>query len=381
MVSVCMISLTVWAIIEAIRNTRFSLKSFIQEKSYIGLTLVFIAVLFSGINSEDQQQWLLQVKLKLPFLFLPFVFYTFRSQIDQSFHKWVHYAFIGTAILSSFHVIGGFLMDIDNITNSIGKGKAIPTPLDHIHYSIMMAYSVVASSILAIYEKDKTRKIILLVISVYLFGFMHFLSVRTGLAIAYAGIGITLIWFVISQRKYVFGLIITAILIAVPFVAFKTIEPFKRKINYMFWDLAQYQQGKGKSYSDSERIMSYAISLELIKEKPLFGYGVGDLRPIMTQRHLEKYGQKEKYIYPHNQYLYVLTTMGVIGALFFFFGLLSPLLFSRERSIFLLVIFALMLISFLVENTIQRAIITGFFLFFILLNLNITTLRNPNSES
>ena len=364
-----MIAFTVFAIIEAQKSDSFSFKAFLKDKAFSGLLLVFIAILLSGINSENHQEWLLQIKLKLPFIFLPFAFYIFRPLVGHKFHKWIHFAFITTAFFSSFHVIGMFLMDKEAITASIGKGKSIPTPLDHIHYSIMLAYAIVSAAIFAILESDKTQKWVMFLLSAYLFGFLHFLSVRTGLALSYAGLGLTLIWYVFTNKNYLLGIGIAAFLVAIPFIAFKTIEPFKKKINYMFWDLAQYKKGKGNNYSDSERIMSYQISFRLIKESPIIGHGVGDLRPIMTEMHKEMYGQKDKYIYPHNQYLYILTCLGIFGALVFFFGLFSPLIFTDSRNVFLVLLFALMLISFLVENTIQRAVITGFFLFFILLNL------------
>ncbi len=369
MVSVCMIAFTILAIIEAQKNDSFSFRSFITDKSFAGLLLVFVAILFSGINSSDQQQWLLQIRLKLPFLFLPFAFFIFKPWIDQKIHRWIHYTFIAIAFLSTFDVIGSFLVDKEAILKGLGKGKSIPTPLDHIHYSIMVAYAVVSAAILAILEPIKKRRWILFSISIYLFAFMHFLSVRTGLVLSYAGIALTLVWYVITHKKYLLGFGIAAILAAIPFIAYKAVPSFEKKINYMFWDLAQYKKGKGNSYSDSERLMSYAISFDLIKESPIVGHGIGDLRPIMMERHKEKYGQKDKYIYPHNQYLYILTCMGILGALIFFYGLFTPLLYTRKRNIFLLAIFVIMMISFLVENTIQRAVITGFFLFFILLNL------------
>lgn len=371
MVSFCMIAFTVLAIIEAQKEGAFSIRSFIKDKAFAGLLLVFIAILLSGINSSDHQQWLLQIKLKLPFLFLPFAFYIFKPWIDQKFHKWIHLAFIATAFFSSFHVIGMFLMDREAIIDGIGRGKSIPTPLDHIHYSIMVSYAVVSSAILALLESNKKYQWTLFLVSAYLFGFMHFLSVRTGLVLSYAGIVVILIWYVSSRKKYLLGLGIAAILTAIPFLTYNTVAPFKKKINYMFWDLSQYKKGKGNSYSDSERLMSYAISFDLIKESPFVGHGIGDLRPIMMERHKEKYGQKDKYIYPHNQYLYILTCMGIFGALLFFYGLFSPIIYSSNRNIFLLALFILMIISFLVENTIQRAVITGFFLFFILLNLSL----------
>jgi len=371
MVSFCMIAFSVLAIYEAYQDSNFSIRAFFKDKAFAGLFLVFIAIILSGINSSDQNQWLLQIKLKLPFLFLPFAFYVFKPWIDQKFHKWIHFAFITTAFLSTFHIIGNFLIDKEAIIQGLGKGKSIPTPLDHIHYSIMVAYAVVSAAILAILETDKKYKWALFLVSAYLFSFMHFLSVRTGLALSYAGIVLTLSWYVFKNKKYILGLGIAAFLVAIPFVAYHTIAPFKKKINYMFWDLNQYKKGKGKNYSDSERLMSYEISYDLIKESPLVGHGIGDLRSIMTEKHKEKYGQKDKYIYPHNQYLYILTCLGILGALVFFYGLLSPLIYTKDRNIFLVAIFVLMLISFLVENTIQRAVITGFFLFFILLNLSL----------
>lgn len=381
MVSVSMFALAILAILEARNDRNFSIKSFFKHKAFAGLVLVFLAVLLSGINSENVQQWALQVKLKLPFLILPLAIFVLRPLVDRSFHKWVHYAFIATAFVSTFDVITTFLLDKEAIIDGLGKGKSIPTPLDHIHYSIMVAYAVVSAAILAILESNKKHRLALFLVSAYLFAFMHFLSVRTGLALSYAGIALTLIWYIITHKKYVIGLSIGAILVAIPFVAYHTVAPFKKKINYMMWDLKQYKKGKGNSYSDSERLMSYAISFELIKEKPIAGHGIGDIGTIMTQKHKEKYGNKDKYIYPHNQYLYILTCIGFLGALVFFFGLLSPLIFAERKNIFLLAIFTLMLISFLVENTIQRAVITGFFLFFILLNLCLKPEERVDSDT
>ena len=364
-----MIAFTILSIIEAQQSTSFSFRSFIKDKSFSGLLLVFIAILLSGINSADTNEWLHQVKLKLPFIFLPFVFYVFKPIIDKKLHKWIHFAFIAVAFLSTFHVISCFFQDKASIIEGLGKGRSIPTPLDHIHYSIMVAYALVSAAVLAILETDKKRRWSLVLVSAYLFAFMHFLSVRTGLVLSYAGIMLILVWYGVTHKKYLLGLGITAILVAIPFIAYKTVAPFKKKINYMFWDLAQYKKGKGNSYSDSERLMSYEISLDLIKESPIVGHGIGDLMPIMTEKHKERYGEKKKYIYPHNQYLYILTCLGILGALMFFYGLFTPLIYSSNRNVFLVAIFVLMMISFLVENTIQRAVITGFFLFFILLNL------------
>ena len=370
MVSVSMIFMVFLAIAKAREDSDFNFTSFLKNIPYSGLVLVFIMILISGINSDDHSAWLHQVKLKLPFLVLPVAFYVLKPINEQS-HRWIHFGLIGVVLASSFQVITNYYLDYEVISSGINRGKSIPTPIDHIHYSIILAYATVSCFVLGILEPIKKYKVILFLVGLFLFGYCHFLSVRTGLASCYAGIAVALIWYVISKKKYLVGLSVAALIIILPFIAYHTIKPFHNKVQYMLWDIEQYQKGKGKNYSDSERLMSYEIALELIKDAPLIGHGIGDLRPLTTEKHKEKYGSKEKYIYPHNQYLYILTAVGIIGAMIFFFGLFCPLFLAEDRNIFLVLIFVMMMLSFLVENTIQRAVITAFFLFFILLNLGL----------
>jgi len=278
MVSVCMIGFVLLAIYHFLNEGRVSLSSFFKEKAYVGLLLVFVAVLLSGINSSDTSQVLLQLKLKLPFALLPLAFYILRP-IDDKTHQWIHRALIITMAVSTVPILLDVLPKFKENSLSIGQGKSFPTPIDHIHYSIILAYATVSAFILGIEAKAREYKIALFVAGIYLFGFAHFLSVRTGLALAYAGLGITLIWYIITRKQYVIGAAIAVSMMALPFIAFHTV------------------------------------------------------------------------------------------AIVFFGGLFSPLIFAEQRHIFLIVIFALMSISFLVENTVQRALITAFFLFFILLNL------------
>jgi len=351
-VSVSMILLVVLAIVKVRKESNFNLSSFFKDIPYSGLLLVFAIILLSGINSEDKSEWIDQIRLKLPFLLLPISFYVLKS-IDKETHR--------------------FLFDYEAISQRINRGKSIPTPLDHIHYSIILAYATVSSFVLGILDKNKLWKRLLFLAGLFLFGFSHFLSVRSGLVLCYAGIATTLVWYVVKNKKYIVGFSVAALLAILPFVAYHTVDPFHKKVQYMMWDIEQYQKGKGNNYSDSERLMSYEIAIDLIGDAPMLGHGIGDLRPLTTKKHKEKYGTKEKYIYPHNQYLYIGTAVGILGAIVFFFGLLCPLIFTEQRNIFLVLIYVMLLLSFLVENTIQRAVITAFFLFFILLNLSLKT--------
>ena len=46
----------------------------------------------------------------------------------------------------------------------------------------------------------------------------------------------------------------------------------------MLWDVHLYQWDKGATYSDSERLISLSVGLDIVKDHPIFGVGAGNLR-------------------------------------------------------------------------------------------------------
>jgi len=320
-------------------------RAFLKNPKFVGLTLVFLTYFLSGINSEDNVQWLKQIRIKLPFILLPLAF-SFIGPLNRKESKLLHYGLALTCFISAIPVILNYIQNSSDMITAIGKGQYIPTPIDHIHYSIIMAYSALALIIISLNERfalDKKEKVFAFSLSLLIILLIHVFAVRSGIAILYLGFFFILCWKVIFYKKYILGFVGLASLISLPFLAYN---------------------------SDSERIMSYVIAIDLAKEKPFLGHGVGDLKQLMTDKHKSKYGIKEKYIFPHNQYLYVLSGIGLIGFIFFFYGLLSPMIYGNKSPL-LVLIFLVMLASFMVENTVQRAVSIAFFLLFILWNSNI----------
>ncbi len=368
-----MLAFLIWGIRERGTDVKQALIDFFKDKAFLGLTLVFLVYFVSGLNSEDHTEWIKQVRIKAPFLVLPLAFY-FLNAINRSEHKWIHLWLGVVGVVSAVPVLFNFFNNQESLIRAIGQGHSIPTPIDHIHYSIILAYAALSLLLMVIDRRVSGgwEKWLAISLSIALAAVLHVLAVRSGIAILYLGLLYIVIWYVIKSKRYIIGAVTMAIIVITPIVMYHTIPSLKKKISYMRYDIEQYQAGKGKNYSDSERLMSYEISYELTKESPWVGHGVGDLKPLMVTKHTKKYGEKEKYIFPHNQYLYVLATVGIFGFLFFFYGLLSPLIYSA-RNPYLDLIFLTMLASFMVENTVQRAVSIGFFLFFILINMKVGT--------
>jgi len=339
--------------------------------AYLGPVLVFVVFLLSGFHTDDTDHWLKQVRIKLPFLLLPVAFLLLRREITIRGHQLLHYVLATVGLLSSIPVLYHYYTNAEELLLAIGKGHYIPTPIDHIHYSIILAYSSLSMVLIYLdrtYQQTRTEQVASLAVAAMLAAVIHILAVRSGLAILYIGVGAIALWYVVQRRTVAVGLVAVVCMTVLPLLAYKTIPSLQKKIDYMVYDFEQYKKGEGKNYSDSERLMSYRIAYDLAKEEPLVGHGVGDLRQLMIERHQALYGEKEKYIFPHNQYLYVLSGAGLLGFLFFFIGLLSPILFGH-RGPFLVLIFIVMLASFMVENTLQRAVSIAFFLLFMYWNL------------
>lgn len=338
-------------------------RGFAKAWPYVGLTLVFVVYVLAGIHTADTDQWLKQVRIKLPFLLLPLSFYLIRSLTERQF-KFMHAVIAGLSMISAVPVLWYYYQHKAELIAAIGHGQSIPTPIDHIHYSIILAYSscvlllLLADGCLA---KSRLEHWLYSGLAAGVAVVLHILAVRSGLAIFYLGLAFVVVWYVYSSRQYVVGGIGLLLLLSAPYVMYKTVPSLHKKVSYMMYDIQQYRQGNGNNFSDSERLMSYTIAADLIRQQPLVGHGIGDLEPLMVAEHKARYGEKEKYIYPHNQYLYVLVGAGFLGFIFFFGGLLSPVVFMKPDPYIWLTYIA-MLAAFMVENTLERAVSVAFFL-------------------
>ena len=329
------------------------------------LLLIFLVTFLSGMNSEDLGQWVRHLRMKLPFLILPPAFYILRVPVAKYFDQ-LCLLFFGIAIVSTIPVLVQFV-DLDSMVALIKKGQSLKTPVDHIKYSIYLAFSIVIAMLFLIEKRftNKYGKLFLLFGGIYLFVFLHLLAVRSGLAIFYLVGFILLLRYAIILRKPILYLLVVLLAIT-PFLAYKTIPTLKKKVEYMIYDYRMYQKGEGNNLSDSERLYSYEVGLEIFKESPILGSGIGDLRKLCEEKYKSKF-QMDISKYPHNQFLFILAGSGILGLLLFLIGMCYPIFYFRKKqdSLFF-AIWLIVMISFIVENTIERSYGISFFLLFFL---------------
>lgn len=123
--------------------------------------------------------------------------------------------------------------------------------------------------------------------------------------------------------------------------------------------------------SSTIRIAVWTEALELIKEKPILGHGVGDVSDQLTNRYQEKGFIKlaKKHLNSHNQYLQILIGSGIIGFLYFLFLIIYPTI-KIEVTVSKLLYFLfliLILVNFMTESMLETQSGIIFFAFFLTL--------------
>ena len=361
LITICYVIIAVMAILVQIRENRFSFNKYLA-----GLGLVGLSIVLSGINSDNIEQWWNHTVIKIPFLVMPLAF-MILAPIPKEVIRNLHLILLVVLSISALPPLLDILQNHEVILDRISRGQPIDTPIEHVKYSMFLAYGIMSALIWTIYYRSElsTSQVKCFWIGgAFLFIMMHLLAVRTGLVILYASLimlGVHVAWI----RKIAFDKVATAMVLGLVSIFLLIQTPMiKSKLGYMFYDWEQYASNGGANYSDSERLFSLKTGWELFSENVLLGTGIGDLFDSCE----EVYQQQSRSAiinYPHSQFIYQLAGTGLIGFGLFIGGYLYPLIRRHNKFYFLLMALYLnYTLSFLVENSLERSMSVAFFIVF-----------------
>jgi len=245
------------------------IKSFFRDQTLMPFILVFVAGF--GSYSDDQVLWQTALRVKLPFLVMPFAFYLLPKLGNDRLVMQLHYWLIAVVVAVQLPVLVHALSNYDAMLSLLSRGQPIPTPIEHVKYSMFSAYAAISGLYLIKHDHHVGR------------------------------------------------------------IAIQLSPTLQQKIGYMNYDWDQYQKMGGHEYSDSERIMSYKAAIDMILSNPIIGVGYGD---VLEESHLyydQAYGRSELYKLPHSQFLLTLAGSGILGFLIFVAGFYVPSGFSLSK--------------------------------------------------
>ena len=339
-----------------------------NHKAYFWMTWIFLVPVITGLWSENIQEWVWRCRTHVPFIILPFVFLSLPKLDRKMYHQLMSLMTI-IAFSTAVWVLLQYFNNSEHILDRIKVGKAMPTPINHIRYSLLIAYAVFTSLYLYLnrfHWRYKWESYIWIGIAISLFIFMHFLGVRSGIFSFYGTAFILILIRLIRSRFSYRNMMLVFGLMIIPVMAVQLVPSLRHKLSYMRWDIGQYFEGKDHHSSDARRIISLKGGIEVFKKAPILGVGAGDLKHEM-----KKFYQTtniEQSYFPHNQFIFVLAGTGILGILIFLLAIIQPLVYDRAYDLLPLIsVQLIVLISFMVENTLETSIGVAIYAFFICL--------------
>lgn len=328
-----------------------------DQRVWLGMIILFMVVVISGINSSNTGDWLHYIRLRLPMVTLPLAV-AFVPRLRLDFFRSLLLLFIATCTVSSMLVLGDYLLHFDAIQAGISEGQPMDTPVNHIRYSLMIALSCLFSILLAV---DYRRyRVLLTMVGIWLFVFIHILAVRSGIAVLYGSILLLTMMYIYRSRQWLRGASIVATIIFAVAVLVATIPSLQNKLYYMEHDLHQYLSGEGEQYSDSERIASIQAGWAVFSSSKWIGVGVGDIGAEMNQAYDQLNLVTDRKHLPHNQWIMTAASTGILGLVLTIVGFLWPLAYG-PRNYYSLTILLVIGLSMMVEHTLESSVGVGLY--------------------
>lgn len=331
-----------------------------QTRVYWGLACYFIWIVCSFFWSSDTGAWAHDVQGKLLYLGIPLIFifgpqFSSRNIID------LHLFFYILLGISLCFVFTAYFPNAPEINDMIRRGKAIPAPIDHVRFSMLCAYSSISAMSFVFISNYKKYSLIAIA---FMMGIIcHLLGVRTGIALLYSGVILSVLFLIIQYKKLKLGIGILLMALLLGIVGFNFSPGIKAKLEYIKVDIQNMKNQQLTSTSDNDRIRSYKIGFEAWANNYILGNGAGDYRKAIEQIYNKKHPGHRK-LFPHNQWIRTGVAYGLIGT----FCLLSIFIFAlsdraNRQNLPFVVLLAIYFVSFLVEANLERYYSFVFFLF------------------
>ena len=343
---------------------RAALWAAVTYVAIFAVSLLYSNDLSAGLNTL----WHKAVLLIFPLCFL---------LTDSSYLKPLHIRIVFYALLVA--VCGVFLYRTGCAVSKMIDGASLKSvtgmTFDNRHHSYYALYALVV--LVFVYfelaghwgELRVWHRVLLLVSAAFGILYMVLVNSRAGIIGLYAMAVLCPLHLALCHKRWWQALLAALLLVGFTFAAESLLPGHQNRV------LATLDAGK-----EDARVGIFQSTLEVVKQRPLTGLGVGDYEAALH----DQYADDEqtfagKDFNAHNQYAETLLAVGVIGLLLLLVYLLLPLVCAIGRkSVFWQVLFFMGVIMFnlLFESMLERQMGLLFIGFFIAVMILITSIRD-----
>lgn len=179
---------------------------------------------------------------------------------------------------------------------------------DHIAQNLMMSFFALVTAVYALAAKTlKTRIFLFSLAAIAVVDILFFVSGRTGfLSLAFNAL--VFIVFLASKKQRVIGLFV---LVLTTILTFQFSENFRNRTELAIAEFKSQEQKELTSVG--QRVEFLKKSAQLIKEKPIFGFGTGSYASEFCRIADSTEWCEAGKFHPHNQFIAFLVQLGIIG--------------------------------------------------------------------
>ena len=280
----------------------------IKSVKWISSLLLLISFYFLGMlygDMHNDYSYVIKRVLLLLF-FIPIVI----SELKPKTYILALHAFLISNLTSALVAVG---INYDFI-NPIFDNSAITAFLKYNYHNILLSFSALLSFLMFLKSKSKYSFLYIVLILIYSFSIFNEAG-RAGQLTFNVFFVCYAIFLLRSQFK--FSILIILFLIIINFFSYKNSSIFKHRVDHLTHIVQNDGQKKNKNSVEKDiRYLFTKTGLELIRKKPIFGYGTGSFSSVFKLETETSY-DLNKHKTPHNNYLYILFELGFIGLIFF----------------------------------------------------------------
>ncbi len=344
---------------------------FRQRWWWLALFWLFLYAI-SYFWSDDKGYWGTRLQVKLPVALLPLAFY-FLPRFDARHIQIITLVMNLVLLAGACYSISFLINDYEYYMAQYRYSHLFPTPVrgDHIRFSLAMALTIVWSWYAFPQLGYKWLKWVVGITMSLLAAYMHILAAKSGLITLYVFVVAWCIYYTITEKK-VAGLAVLFGVFVLGVVAVNFVPTLKKRFEYTLMNYQIFKNhDKVSVYGDVNRIISYKLAVELIRENPMAGVGVGNMEHRMQERYAKYYPETTDVnrLLPHNQFLVAGLGAGIPCMLLFLIWAIFPVTRIRRNreSFFFAVVWFLLFFQLLIEPVLEVHFGVFVYLFFMLL--------------
>lgn len=364
--SIAMIGFTLTGLLSA--QPKNWLKNLQLNKPLLLLVISFLVLIPSVLYSTNLTYFGLRIQILLPFLVMPFA-YAQTDEFSEKQKKIISYTFIFGVLVTAIQALVYYYNHQHEVNQAYLESRVMPTAISH-HptFSLMCAFSIYLLYSIIKIEKMISLRFFFVAVTLFLVVFLHIFSVRAGLMAFYLLVLLVFYEQVFIKKQYLLATFILVLCIAIALGTFLFSPTIRNKIANTQNDIENYKAGgSANNQSLGSRVISYKNAIEITENSSwLLGCGLGDIEDLNNKLFETKYPDVTKRIIPHNQFLYYLASLGILGLLIFTIAFYYPL-FYNIKNLNLVAYYLVITVAFLIEAFLTTQLGVAFCILFLIL--------------